>query len=202
MSDIYQTEEAEQCGITVRIDYYYDQDAGKPWVENDGHGIIRETSSHYGRPDKKPGEIIIASERGHYWLYDIQETTKIATRDSWGISPDLAKGLAKGLTKKQIVAASVKNDVDFCSGYLNDQWHYVGVVCTVLDKNGDDTDDTESCWGFETYKDYHETAGREMAADLAESTYKKRLAQWRAALHESRERKYWNSRDVETVAYA
>lgn len=195
MSDIYQTETLDQCGITVRIDYYYDQDAGPPWKENEGQGIIRETSSHYRRPDKRPGEIIIASDRGHYWLYDVQETTKIATRDSWGVSPDLAKGL----TKKQITAAAVKSDIEYCSGYLNDQWRYVGAVCTVLDKNGDDTDETESCWGFETYKDYHETAAHEMAAYLAESTYKKRLAQWRAALHESRERKYWHSRDVETV---
>jgi hypothetical protein len=93
----------------------------------------------------------------------------------------------------------VQQDFDFLRGWINDDWYYVGVVCTVLDADGEGTNETDSCWGFESLDDYHETAGREMAESLAESTHKARLHQWRAALKEARARKYWACRGVDTV---
>jgi hypothetical protein len=196
MSEAFNTETITHCGITVKIEYFYDQDMGRPWEESDGHGVIREADNQrHGRYAKKPGEVLFHTGRGHYgWVYDIQETTKIAKRDGWGVANPPA-----GLTKKQITALAVQNDINYCQGWLNDDWHYVGVVCTVLDSDGEETEETESCWGFESLDDYHETAGREMAEALAESTYKARLHQWRSALSEARARKYWASRDVVTV---
>ena len=194
MDQPFNTETIEHCGVVVKIEYFYDQDAGKPWENSDCHGVIRSAYSYYGKPEKKPGEVLIPCDRGNYWIYDWQESTRIAKRDGWGVSNPPA-----GLTQKQITALAVKADFDYLRGWLNDDWHYVGVVCTVLDANGEDTNDSDSCWGFETLDDYHETAGREMAESLAESTHKARLHQWRAALKEARARKYWACRDVETV---
>jgi hypothetical protein len=56
----------------------------------------------------------------------------------------------------------------------------------VLDSEGEETDDTESCWGFETFNDYHEEAAQEMAHILAQAVAK-------------RKRKYWASRDIQTL---
>lgn len=194
MSEAFNTETIEHRGITVQIEYFYDQDAGKPWENCEGHGVMREAYSYYDKPEKKPGEVLIQGERGNYWVYDIQETTKLAKRDGWGVSDAPA-----GLTKNQITALAVQKDLDFLRGWINDDWHYAGVVCTVLDSEGEETEDTESCWGFETFNDYHETAGKEMAEALAESVHRARLKQWRSALTEARARKYWASRDVVTV---
>ncbi len=194
MDQPFNTETIEHCGITVRIEYFYDHDMGRPWENAYWHGVIRSAYSYYGKPEKKPGEVLIPCGRGNYWVYDWQESTRIAKRDGWGVSNPPA-----GLTQKQITALAVKADFDYLRGWINDDWYYVGVVCTVLDSDGEETDISDSCWGFETLNDYHETAGREMADALAESTHKARLHQWRAALKEARARKYWACRDVETV---
>ncbi len=194
MDQPFNTETIEHRGVTVRIKYFYDHDAGCPWENSDGHGVIRSEYSYYGKPEKKPGEVLIQGERGSYHIYDWQESTRIAKRDGWGVSNPPA-----GLTQKQITALAVKADFDYLRGWINDNWYYVGVVCTVLDVDGEETGIEDSCWGFETLNEYHETAGREMAESLAESTHKARLHQWRAALKEARARKYWASRGVGTV---
>jgi hypothetical protein len=194
MDQPFNTETIEHCGITVRIEYFYDHDMGRPWENSDGHGVIRSAYSYYGKPAKKPGEVLISCDRGDYWIYDWAESTRIAKRDAWGVSDAPA-----GLTKNQITQLAVQKDFDFLRGWLNDDWHYVGVACTVLDADGEETGINDSCWGFESLDDYHETAGREMAESLAESTHKARLHQWRAALKEARARKYRACRGVETI---
>ena len=192
MNTPFQTETIEHCGITVQIEYFYDDTMRAPWKECDGHGVIREA---YGKPDKKPGEVLISGGRGQYWIYDFQESTKIAKRDKWGVHNAPA-----GLTQNQITAMAVQRDFEYCKGWIQNAWHYAGVVCTVLDKHGEKIPNVEeSCWGFETLDDYHETAGKEMAQALAESEHDRRLNQWRASLKECRARKYWASRDVETI---
>lgn len=194
MDQPFNTETIEHCGITVRIEYFYDHDMGRPWENADGHGVIRSAYSYYGKPEKKPGEVLIPCDRGNYWIYDWQESTRIAKRDGWGVSNPPA-----GLTQRQITALAVKADFDYLRGWINEDWHYVGVVCTVLDANGEDTNDSDSCWGFESLDDYHETAGREMAESLAETVHQSKLENWRYALREARQRKYWACRDVCTV---
>ena len=37
MSDIFNTETITYCGVTVKIDYFYDNDMGCPWEESDAH---------------------------------------------------------------------------------------------------------------------------------------------------------------------
>ena len=194
MSTPFNTETIEHYGIAVKIEYFYDSDRGRPWENCDGHGAMRSAYSYYGKPDKRPGEVLIDCGRGHYWIYDWQESTRIAKRDGWGIANPPA-----GLTKKQVTQLAVQQDFDFLRGWLNDEWQYVGIICTVLDSDGEETEKTDSCWGFETLNDYHETAGKEMAETLAESVHKSKLDNWRAALHEARNWKYWASRDVVTI---
>lgn len=192
-----QTQTIEHLGVTVRVDYFHDSDRGCPWDECDGHGPVRKSSHRHGvnwstNGDKKPGERPLnCPDRNEYqFYYDWQQAMKIAKRDGWNAAPYDAPNKA---------LRAVQADFDSLRGFLNDEWCYVGIVCTVLDAEGEETTDADSCWGFETLDDYHETAGREMAEALAESTYKARLHQWRAALKEARARKYWASRDVETV---
>ena len=92
------------------------------------------------------------------------------------------------MTPKQVAARAVAENVEFWRGWLNDEWHYAGVVCALLDDEGEETEVTDSCWGFETFNDYHETAGREMAEALADRANK-----------EAQARDYWACRDVQTV---
>lgn len=190
MDQPFNTETIEHCGVVVKIGYFYDHDMGRPWGERDGNVNIYEL-----RGDKKPSEIILKTNGSTTWAYDIQEAIALAKRESWGIDP---RG-TQNLTKKQRLLLAVEHNVEMWRGLLNDDWFYAGVVCTVLDSEGGETDISDSCWGFETLNDYHETAGREMAESLAESTHKARSHQWRAALKEARARKYWACRDVETV---
>ena len=188
----FHIETIEHCGITVKVEYFYDDTypGRNPWAEYDGNVNIYEL-----RGDKKPSEIILKTNGRTAWAYDIIEAIAQAKTEGWGCD---ARG-AQLLTEKQRILLAVEHNVEMWRGWLNDDWHYAGVVCTVLDSEGEETNETDSCWGFETLNDYHETAGREMAEALAESTHKTRLHQWRAALKEARARKYWACRDVCTV---
>lgn len=187
----FQTEQITAHGVTVQIEYFYDDEIrAQPWSEYDGNVNIYEL-----RGDKKPSEIVLKTNGRTAWAYDIKDAISQAKRESWGTDP---RG-TQNLTKKQRILLAVEHNVELWRGWLNDGWHYVGVVCTVLDSEGEETDISDSCWGFESLDDYHETAGREMAESLAESTHKARLHQWRAALKEARARKYWACRGVETV---
>src|SRR5574343_357655 len=144
----FNSENIEHSGVTVRIDYFYDTDHDAPWKEYDGCGVIREVSSYYGRPEKSPGEVIMHSDRGYYWLYDVQATTEKAKREGWGLGAEerekLVAKLGRVPTSGEVTAEAVNRDLAFCRGYLRDDWFYVGVVCTVLDQDGEETEDSDS----------------------------------------------------------
>lgn len=198
MSEAFKTETIEHSGQTVRIEYFYDDTyfGAYPWADCCGDVDIRtKPASYYGQTEKKPSEVIFHTNRNTAFYYDIREAHKTARAEGWCTGCDWAKGL----TKRQIAAKAVRQNVEFWRGYLNDQWYYVGAVCTVLDSEGEETDDTESCWGFETFNDYHEEAAQEMAHSLAQSVAKRKGEAWRSALHEARQRKYWASRDIQTL---
>lgn len=184
------SETIEHCGETIRIEYFHDADSGTPWENAEGHGPVR--TSNYRHGDKKPGERPMnCPDRNEYqFYYDWQQSMKIAKRDGWNTAPYDAPNKA---------LRAVQADFDFLRGFLNEEWGYVGIVCTVLDAEGEETTDADSCWGFETFKDYHLTAGKELAESLAEAVHKAKLDNWRYALREARQRKYWASRDVVTI---
>ncbi len=200
MADAFHTEEKEFHGLSVRIEYLSYSDMAYPWVEYDGCGVIREVCSYYGRPDKKPGEVIIYSDGGNYFIYDFQATTKKAKSEGWGVS-DLD---TTGMSKKQITRESVLRNMEYCRKFLNGDLFYIGIKCTVLDYDGSETEHEDSCWGFEygywgEDSEYADKEAESMAENLAKRVKEERLNAWRKALHEAKERKYWASRDIETV---
>lgn len=182
----------EHSGITVQIRYEPDYDHEAPWDEDCGHGDIRQVDRSWGYPDKRPGEVILYSHRGAYWLYDYQGAIKKAKADGWGCRQVDNWGLPRPpMTKNQIAAKAVEEDMEFLRGYLEGDWSYVGIIVTALDEDGEEIGQ-DSCWGFETHRGYHLEAGREMAINLAKHVYEDKEA-------EAAEVAYWASRDVVTV---
>lgn len=143
MSDCYETRDIEQNGTTYRVEFIADYDTGAPWEEHDGHGIV----SDWENRDKKPGEVVIASDRGAKRFYDIAATTRIAKRDKWGVSDaDTSK-----ITPAQITALAVRRDMERMRDWCNDVWHWCGVSVFPLTEDGYELrSKTESLWGIES----------------------------------------------------
>lgn len=165
----FDTEIIEFDGCRVRIDYHYDWDAGPPWEHSFGHGPVRKsTYSHslqrdrYGH-DKRPGERPMnrAGHNEHQFYYDWAAAVELAREDKWNAAP---------FDTPNRVERAVQADFDFLSGWVNDQWHYAGAVCKVIDEDGEPVPGFEdSSWGLETWGDYHQASGRELADVLAQS---------------------------------
>jgi len=181
-----QTDTIEHNGQTVLIEYFHDSDTGAPWENCDGHGNVTRVMSYYGNIEKKPGQVVLhKGDRNCYsYLYDFADAMKTAKRDGWNAEPYNPEGD----TPAKRALRAVNADMEYLRRWCADQWSYVGIVCTLLDSEGEKTDVSDSCWGFETFKDYHETEGRRMAQELADS-----------ANREALEVEYFNSRDVVTL---
>jgi len=127
--------------ITIEPDY----DMRWPWIEHDGHGILRQSCEKY----KKPGEVIIFAERGNYWFYDFQETTKKAKLEKWG--------LTRQSTREAVIA-----NMDYCRVWLDGQIHWVFITV----KNGEFED---SLGGIEYDERDNGKYAHELAHELAEN---------------------------------
>lgn len=143
MSDCYETRDIAQNGTTYRVEFIVDCDMGAPWEEHDGHGVV----SNWENRDKKPGEVVVASDRGAKRFYDVAETTRIAKRDGWGVSGvDTSK-----MTHAQVTALAVQRDLERIRDWCNDAWHWCGVSVFPLTADGDELrSKTESLWGIES----------------------------------------------------
>lgn len=161
MSDCYETRDIEQNGTTYRVEFIADYDMGAPWKEYDGYGIVSDWESR----DKKPGEVVIASDRrGAKRFYDVAATTRIAKRDCWGVSnADTSK-----MTPAQITALAVQRDMERMRDWCNDSWHWCGVSVFPLTADGDELrSKTESLWGIESDAgDYFEEVISELIAQI------------------------------------
>ena len=162
MSDCYETRDIEQNGKTYRVEFIFDSDTCAPWRENDGHGIVSDWESR----DKKPSEVVIASNRGSKRFYDVSETTRIAKRDGWGIS-DVDTST---LTPAQITARAVQRDLERMRDWCNDAWHWCGVAVFPLTADGDELrSKTESLWGIESDADgYFDEVISQLIAQIAD----------------------------------
>jgi hypothetical protein len=181
------TQIIEHAGQTVLIEYFRDSDTEPPWERCEGHGnVTRVTSDWYtGQVKKKPEQVVLhkGGYRSYSYLYDFADAMQTAKRDGWNAEPYSPEGDTPG--KKALRAVTA--DIEYLRAWCNDEWSYVGIVCTLLDSEGDKTDISDSCWGFETYKDYHETEGKRMAE---------------SANKETQNVIYWNTRDVVTAGGA
>ena len=201
MSEHYDSEIIEVQTRKFNVHFYHDSDMGRPWENADGHGPVRKLRS---RDDKRPGERIMASgERHSYvWAYDVQASINLAKKDGWGLSDkaraELVASLKREPTKGEIVAAAVASDFEFLNGWVNDEWHYMGVTVSPVNKRGevDDSDEfAHALWGVKSTGDYW----REVAAELANEIIDADKKAFICRMREARERKYWASRGVMTV---
>jgi hypothetical protein len=168
-----------------RLNLEDDADAPAPWDNEDGHGPV----SGWERRSKRPGEMILNSDRGSHRFYDFQEAIKIARRDDWN-SCNVA---TKDATKGQLRTDAVYADFERLRAWCRDEWRYVGVIVTPLSDNPEQDDETPTdyayaVWGIESdCSDYIKETALELAGEHA-----------RAAATEEQEAAYWAARDVVT----
>lgn len=134
----YRTETIEQHGQTYRVEWFYDEQMGAPWEEQDGHGIV----SDWERRDKRPGELVLNKDRGSRRFYDFAASVKKARAESWNTSPYNWK------TKGEQAHAAAMADYENLRRWCNDVWHWCGIVVTLLDDD-EETDNIASLWGIE-----------------------------------------------------
>lgn len=151
--------------FTFAVGIEADVDHGAPWGECDGHGPVTDWQcrDHY-KGGKHPGELILDNQgRGVYRFYDYAEACKIALRDGWDAKPynDGSE------TPRQQAAKAARADFERLRAWCSDEWHYVGVVVTLLDPQGEPTAITESLWGIESDAgEYLEDAAEELAHQI------------------------------------
>lgn len=145
---------------TFSVEVERDDDFDPPWENSDTHGPV----SGWERRDKLPGELILNSDGTHKRFYDFAEACRIALRDKWD-APPYNEGAE---TPKQQAAKAARADFEFLRSWCNDEWHYVGVIVTLLDQDGDMTDISSSLWGVEgDSEDYINQIANELADELA-----------------------------------
>lgn len=160
----------EYAGYTFKVKFPDDFDAGASWERGDGYGIVSEPTT---RP-KRPGEREIGyKEWGRRRLYDVQGSMDKAKRERWNAPPYTE-------TKGERAARAVQADYEFHDAWLKDEWHFVGIEIECLDADGLILGE-DSCWGFETWKDYHEEAAWDMIEALAEQVKGEQAAKAEAA---------------------
>ncbi len=191
------TETLEFSGRQFSVKIYHDEFAESPCDSSDGHGSVRYCAN---RETPARGEIVLCDDRHGRWVYDFGAALLKASREKWGLSDEALKRLTARLGKKptrgQIRAEAVREDMRYLRGWYASDWHYLRVECTLLSSDGSEIEGaTDSLWGVESLGDYWRT----VAGELAESILFNRVNTWRKALAEARQRKYWNSRDVQTV---
>lgn len=144
--------------FTFKVEFEEDYDADAPWENSEGHGIVTDWEYR----DKRPGELILNTNRRAKRFYDFAESVKIAKRDGWNSEP-----YDDNETKGERAAKAVRADYEYLRAWCKDEWRYVGVVVTLLDDEGDETEVSDSLWCVETFNDYHLEAAREIADEIA-----------------------------------
>ena len=139
INESYRTEIIKQHGTAYRVQWVRDYDAGAPWENEDGHGPV----SDWERREKRPGEMILNEDRGARRFYDFAAAVKQARREGWNTTPYEWK------TKGEQAAAAAQADFDYLRCWCNDNWHYCGIIVTVLNDEGEETDNSSSLWGIE-----------------------------------------------------
>lgn len=159
----------ELKGLTFSVNIEPDCDADAPWVREDSHGIV----SDWTRRDKTPGERVLCDDRGSFRYYNFAETIKLAARDGWGLPDDaradLARKLGREPTAREVTAEAVEHDFKRLRGWCRDDWGYAGVVVTLLDVDGNATDESDAVYGIESdAKAYFDEVARDLAEGIAE----------------------------------
>lgn len=146
--------------FTFSVKFERDEDAGAPWDNCEGHGVV----SDWERRSKYPGELILNSDgRGNFRFYDFAASCRLALRDGWDAAP--YNGGTE--TKRQQAAKAARADFEYLRSWCANEWEYVGVIVTLLDEDGDETEVSDSLWCVESRDDYHHETARQLADELA-----------------------------------
>ena len=150
-------------GLEARFNLVPDHDAEKPWEREDGHGIISQRPRNAnGVVPKKPGEVLIGSG----FIYDVPKTLEKARKEGWGLS----EKEAVGLTKRQITAEAVRQDMERMRAWLAFDWGYYGVKITLIDTVESAELDTKTLWGVESDAgEYLTEVANQLLEELAQS---------------------------------
>lgn len=90
-----------------------------PWNESDGHGSIRTTRN---KEDKRAGEVILGRIGCAWYYYNLQAAQATALADGWG-----ARAAAQGLSKRQMAAQAVLEDIEYCRKWVDGDIYYTYV---------------------------------------------------------------------------
>lgn len=142
-------------GFEIEYRFEHDTDYDPPWYRDEsGNGLMRYVTRHRRWDStKKPGERAIDDPRGGTYFFNWKLAAERARKEKWNAEPYAAPNP---------VDRAVQNLFDYYKAFINDDWYYVGVeVRLVLHPQYE-----HAAWGFETYKDYHKEAVRELASEL------------------------------------
>lgn len=161
-------EKIELQGLTFAYAIEPDPCMGAPWLECDGHGPVSDWTSR----DKQPGEWTLSSDRRSRLFYDAQEAQRIALRDNWGIDAEAraawAQRSGREPTRKQVAAAAVRRDFDYLRRWCEDDWYYCILCVTLLDVDGNETEEQDYLGGVESDSaDHIANCARELADGIA-----------------------------------
>ena len=132
---IGETINATVDGFEIEARIEFDEDAGAPWENCDGHGPVSEWTNR----QKQPGERVLETNGRSFRYYDFAEAVKIAKRDGWDAPP-------YGGTKSERVVRAVDADYQVLKAWCNDQWRYVGIVLSVSRKGVELDANADSLW--------------------------------------------------------
>lgn len=173
-------------GYSVRVQVEYDNDMGPPWEEHDGHGPVSEWTTR----DKAPGERVLCVDRSQKRYYDFAAAVKLARKDGWGADGDA------GMKPGAKAAHAANADYEFLRRWANDQWHWICVGVEVSRAGA--VIDRDYCGGIEDDGDYWREHASDTANAIIAADRRARKAASIAARKETRERRYWESRDMVT----
>jgi len=156
MSDAYRTETREHGSLSFRVEWVYDHDSNPPWDREDGHGPV----SDWEHRSKRPGEMVLRSDRGSHRFYDFAEAVKLARKDGWNTAP------YNWPSRGARAHAAALADFKYLQAWCNDQWYYCGIVVTLLNADGDPDSVDASLWGIESEcVDYHQEVIEELITE-------------------------------------
>ena len=119
-------------GNTFKLELEHDEFMKAPWEECDGHGEVSDWTAR----DKKPGELVLYSDRRNKRYYDFQGAVRTARAEGWGCS-----GLTGKETKGERASKAARADFEYLRRWCTDQWHYAWMCVVILNADGEEVEE-------------------------------------------------------------
>jgi hypothetical protein len=158
-NDAYRTEIIEHNGYSFRAEYSTDVMCETPWEWADGHGTV----SDWTQRDKRPGEVVLCSDRSSKRYYDMQGAIKTAKAEGWGYDYD---SVLPTDTPGQKAVKAAQNDFNYLKAWCNNDWWYSCLHVSLLDPDGEDLEDYDDYLGG-VEDGYYRNTGDQYALEMA-----------------------------------